>query len=447
VALILFLKCRRTSPVLTQAPRSEARPDRESLLEELPQLMNVPTAKTARPHWLRFFGSRRPAQTPRRKVLTLFGTRPEAIKLAPVIRALEGFDDSLRVINIASGQHTDLLYPFINLLGIRLDRDLRVMEPNQTPNQVCARVLAGMDTILAEQQPDLILVQGDTTTALAGALAGFHCKIPVGHVEAGLRSGNPRSPYPEEMNRRMITRLATYHFAATARNRLTLLAEGVDAKNIFVTGNPIVDSLHAILNQPSTNPAIEALIGATNGLKRLVVTTHRRESFGEVMMENLLTLRRFVEEHNDVALILPVHPNPAVARVARGALSNHQRIHLIDPLGYEDFISLLSTAWLIVSDSGGVQEEAPTLGKPLLVLRENTERPEVLESGVARLVGGRPERLAFMLEEAYRNDSWASHVERIENPFGKGDSGRRISEIITELVKIRVPSEALAVNV
>jgi UDP-N-acetylglucosamine 2-epimerase (non-hydrolysing) len=380
-------------------------------------------------------------------VLTLFGTRPEAIKLAPVIRSLEAHTDSFQTINVASGQHTDLLYPFIKFLGIRIDRDLHVMSPDQTPNQVCARVLEAMDAILEEERPELILVQGDTTTALAGALAGFHRKVAVGHVEAGLRSGNPRSPYPEEMNRRMITRLATYHFAATTRNRMTLLAEGVEQKNIFVTGNPVVDSLKEIIKGAKKNPAIENLIQATLGLKRVVLTTHRRESFGELMTENLLTLRRFVESHEDVALIFPVHPNPSVVSAARNALSNHPRIHLVEPLGYEDFIALLSEAWLIVSDSGGVQEEAPTLGKPLLVLRENTERPEALESGVARLVGGQPRALARMLEEAHADDSWANDVLRIENPFGKGDSGERIAEIIAELLNVGVARAGLAVSV
>jgi UDP-N-acetylglucosamine 2-epimerase (non-hydrolysing) len=374
--------------------------------------------------------------------LTLFGTRPEAIKLAPVIRELEANENSIQTINVTSGQHTDLLYPFVRLLEIRIDHDMHVMLPDQTPNQVCARVMAGMDSILAEQRPELILVQGDTTTALAGALAGFHRDIPVGHVEAGLRSGNPRSPFPEEMNRRMISRLATYHFAATSRNRMTLLAEGFEKKNIFVTGNPVVDSLRAMVNRSSEkHPVLERLFQNTHGLKRLILTTHRRERFGELMMENLVTLRQFVESHKDVALIFPVHPNPAVGEAAHAALSSHSRIHLIEPLGYEDFIALLSEAWLIVSDSGGVQEEAPTLGKPLLVLRENTERPEALESGVARLVGSRPEALALMLEDAYRDGSWASKVGKIKNPFGNGDSGSRIAGIISDLINARSEAE------
>ena len=409
--------------------------------------MSTSAPKTPRLKWLRLFRALRPSATRRKKVLTLFGTRPEAIKLAPVIRGLEANSDSIETINVASGQHTDLLYPFARLLEIRIDRDLRVMLPSQTPNQVCARVMSAMDVILEKEQPELILVQGDTTTALAGALAGFHREIPVGHVEAGLRSGNPRSPFPEEMNRRMISRLATYHFAATTRNRMTLLAEGVEKRNIFVTGNPVVDSLKAIVSRSSQrNPVLEQLLQNTNGLKRLILTTHRRERFGELMMENLVTLRQFVESHKDVALIFPVHPNPAVVDAARAALSHHSRIHLIEPLGYEDFIALLSEAWLIVSDSGGVQEEAPTLGKPLLVLRENTERPEALESGIARLVGARPEALALMLEEAYLDGSWASQVGRIENPFGDGESGQRIAEIIAELINVQVGSRTRAVS-
>jgi UDP-N-acetylglucosamine 2-epimerase (non-hydrolysing) len=374
--------------------------------------------------------------TGRPKVLTLLGTRPEAIKLAPVIHALETQDAVVQTINIASGQHSDLLYPFIKLFGIRIDHDLAVMESNQTPNQVCSRVLTTLDPILLNERPDLVLVQGDTTTALAGAVAGFHRRIPVAHVEAGLRSGNIESPFPEEMNRVLITRLATYHFAATRRNLKTLLAEGVPPRRIFVTGNPVVDSLRAILDRAVASLAVTALIDATRGLKRIVLTTHRRESFGGLMVENLRVLRRFVEAHPDVALLFPVHPNPSVLAAATGLLSGHPRIHLTPPLGYEDFILLLSHAWLVVSDSGGVQEEVPTLRKPLLILRENTERPEVIEAGVARLVGGRPGRLAAMLEETYRDGHSIGGpiVGPAKNPFGRGDSGRRIARIIADVL-------------
>lgn len=371
----------------------------------------------------------------RKKILTIFGTRPEVIKLAPVIEQLEARRDAFTTLNITSGQHQELLHPFVRLFEIRVDRDLAVMTQQQTPSHVCSRVLASLDPLLAEEMPDLILVQGDTTTALAAALAGFHRRIAVGHVEAGLRSGNAYSPYPEEMNRRLITRVASYHFAATARNRDTLLAEGVAPHAVFVTGNPVVDALKDMLRRAVPAPATQAVLEATQGLRRIVLTTHRRESFGEVMADNLRVLRAFVTAHDDVALVFPVHPNPAVVGPAADILSGHPRIHLIRPLRYDEFVVLLSHAWLIVSDSGGVQEEAPTLGKRLLVLRENTERPEVVESGVARLVGGRPERLAVMLDESYRDRGWSRPPEDIRNPFGEGDSGRRIARIIADVLE------------
>ncbi len=374
------------------------------------------------------------ATRPSKKVLTIFGTRPEVIKLAPVIHQLESYNRVFETVNVTSAQHTDLLYPFIRLFDIRIDYDLRIMKPGQTPNLVCSRVMAALDVIMKRERPDIIVVQGDTTTALAGALAGFHYGIPVCHVEAGLRSNNPHSPYPEEMNRRLIGRLATYHFAATQGNRNTLLAEGMEPQSVFVTGNPIVDSLKTIVECAEASPVIEELLTKTKGLKRIVLTTHRRENFGEVMGANLHAIRRFVEEKDDVALIFPVHPNPAVLNSALPILSGHPRIHLIEPLNYDQFIIMLSHAWLILSDSGGVQEEAPTLGKPLLILRENTERPEVLESGIARLVGNCPQHLVAMLKEAYQNESWADRIGKIENPFGRGDSGQRIAHIIAEVL-------------
>jgi UDP-N-acetylglucosamine 2-epimerase (non-hydrolysing) len=364
-------------------------------------------------------------------VLTVFGTRPEVIKLAPVIRQLELARPRIRTINVTSGQHTTLLYPFVTLFGLRIDHDLHVMEPGQTPNGVCARVLGALDAILARERPQLVLVQGDTTTALAGALAAFHHGIPVGHVEAGLRSGDRHSPFPEEMNRRLVGKLATLHFAATARNRDTLLLEGVDPDAVFLTGNPVIDALDTILAQARPSAVVDEVLTATSGLRRLVLTTHRRESFGEYMTESLQILRRFVEANEDVALVFPVHPNPVVVETTRRVLGQHARIHLLPPLGYQDFVRLLSRAWLIVSDSGGVQEEAPTLGKPLLILRENTERPEAVECGIARLVGDRPDRLAALLDEARQPASWVNQVATLSNPFGTGDAAARIVAVIS----------------
>ncbi|MGB7925280.1 MAG: UDP-N-acetylglucosamine 2-epimerase (non-hydrolyzing) [Pyrinomonadaceae bacterium] len=385
------------------------------------------------------FGS---GSRPVKSVMTIFGTRPEAIKMAPVIRQLRAYNSLFRTVNVVSAQHTDLLYPLISLFDIEVDYDLQTMTHDQTPNQVCSRVLLALDGILAHERPELVLVQGDTTTAMAGAMAAFHHAIPVGHIEAGLRSHSIHSPYPEEMNRRLITSLATYHFAATRGNRETLRREGVAGEAIFVTGNTVVDSLTAILKQASPSAALEASLDATEGLRRVVLTTHRRESLGQVMTGNLRAIRRFVEAHEDVALLFPVHPNPEVGSSARAIFAGHPRIHLIEPLGYEDFIVLLSRAWLIVSDSGGVQEEAPTLGKPLLVLRENTERPEVIESGIARLVGGSPEQLSLMLEEAHGEGSWVERVKSIENPFGRGDSATLIARIVGELLIERATAAA-----
>lgn len=370
------------------------------------------------------------ASEPTTSVLTLFGTRPEVIKLAPVIRHLEAAGDGFRTINVASGQHTSLLYPFVKLFGIRIDHDLRVMEPGQNPSGVCSRVLATLDPVLDRERPNMVLVQGDTTTALAGALAAFHRGIPVGHIEAGLRSGDRQSPFPEEMNRRLVTSLATLHFAATANNRDTLLREGVDEDSVFVTGNPVVDALETILLRSAPSEAVDGVLASTNGLKRVVLTTHRRESFGSYMTESLRLLRRFVETHEDVALVFPVHPNPVVVETTRRALGTHPRIHLLEPLNYEEFIRLLSRAWLIVSDSGGVQEEAPTLGKPLIILRENTERPEAVECGIAQLVGSRPARLEGLLDAAWRSDSWVHTAVKVANPFGNGDAGARIVDAI-----------------
>jgi len=364
------------------------------------------------------------------QILVVFGTRPEVIKLAPVIQQLEALSPMFRTVTVSSSQHIDLLRPFVGSFGLRVDYDLNVMQSHQTPSQVCARVLSQLDPILEREKPELILVQGDTSTALAAAQAGFFRRIPVGHVEAGLRSGNAHSPFPEEMNRRLITRLATMHFAATRRNRDNLLAEGVPAEHIYETGNPVVDALKSMIKGLTVRPQIAELLQQTEGFRRLVVTTHRRESFGEVLTGNLRVLRRFVDQHPDVALLFPVHPNPQVALPAKEILGKHSRIHLLEPLNYEDFIVLLSNAWLIVSDSGGVQEEAPTLGKPLLVLRENTERPEAMEAGVARLVGGKPESLERCWRKYTGDDEWIKRVQRTKNPFGQGDSGERIAQAI-----------------
>ncbi len=362
-----------------------------------------------------------------KKVIVLFGTRPEAIKLAPVIFELKKKSEFETMV-VSSSQHTDLLVPFLQIFDVKVDYDLQVMTAHQTPNSVCAKVLQGLDHVFAKEKPDLILVQGDTTTALAGALAGFNRKIIVGHVEAGLRSGNLKSPFPEEMNRRLITQIATFHFAATRRNCEVLAREGVSEKQIFLTGNSVVDALHFVLKHSSPSQKIIKLLEKTRNLKRILLTTHRRESFGDKISGNLLDLREFVSHQTDTCLIFPVHPNPNVRQITNQILAHQERIFLLEPLDYIDFTILMKEAWLIVSDSGGVQEEAPSLGKPLLVLRENTERPEAIETGVAKLVG--ENSLSEMLNANYNKETWINSVKQMPNPFGDGQAAKRIVEIL-----------------
>lgn len=366
----------------------------------------------------------------RMKVLVLFGTRPEVIKLAPVIHELR--KKFFQTIVVSSSQHKQLLKPFLEALEVDVDFDLAVMKRDQSPTEVCSRILAKLDKILASEQPDLILVQGDTTTTLAGALAGFYRRIPVGHVEAGLRSGNAMSPFPEEMNRRVVSQIASFHFAATEKNRRNLLAEDVGSEKIFVTGNPVVDAMKQMLKQMTPSAKIKQLIKSTEGKKRLLVTTHRRESFGPVMTANLRVLRDFVEKRKNVCMFFPVHPNPNVKAAAKEILGKCERIFLIEPLDYGDFLAVMKSAWLIVSDSGGVQEEAPSLGKPLLVLRENTERPEAIRSGVSKLIGNNPGALKKLLEENYDVETWIKSVKEVANPFGDGRSAARIVRVIEE---------------
>lgn len=371
----------------------------------------------------------------RPKVLVLFGTRPEVIKLAPVIHELKRRE--IDTVVISSSQHKQLLRSFVKLLNVKVDFDLGVMKANQTPNLICSRVLSKLDALLEHEKPDLIVVQGDTTTTLAGALAGFNRRIPVAHVEAGLRSGDLLSPFPEEMNRRVVSKVATLHLAATESNRRNLIAEGLTKDSIIVTGNPVVDSLQDMANNSEPSLEIKKLIEATDGKKRILLTTHRRESFGKTMLANLRVLADFVKRRRDVCLIFPVHPNPNVLDATKRILSDEDRVHLLKPLGYLDFVALMKASWLIVSDSGGVQEEAPSLGKPLLVLRENTERSEAIDAGVARLVGGDAKELKSMLEANYESDLWVTSVSKVPNPFGDGTASVQIVNAIEKFFEGR----------
>lgn len=362
------------------------------------------------------------------KIVVLFGTRPEAIKLAPVIFELQK-NKRFQIVVVSSSQHTDLLVPFLEIFNIKVDYDLQVMTANQTPNAVAAKVLGKLDEIFDLEKPDLIVVQGDTTTAFAGAFAAFNRKIKIAHVEAGLRSGDLHSPFPEEANRRIVSQIADFHFCATIGNKRNLTAENIGENRIFICGNTVVDALQFILKNKKPSREIERLIDETSGLKRVLLTTHRRESFGETMRENLEILRDFVSSREDVCVVFPVHPNPNVRQATEKILANRERIFRLEPLDYADFAALMKAAWLIVSDSGGVQEEAPSLGKPLLILRENTERPEAIETGIAQLIG---ENLGELLEKNYADETWINSVGKIANPFGDGTAAKQIVEILEQ---------------
>lgn len=360
------------------------------------------------------------------KFLTLFGTRPEAVKLAPVIRELKR--RKIENIVVSSGQHKDLLAPFLKFFDIKPDCDLSVMTKNQTPTKVLAKILPKLEAVFEKENPSNVIVQGDTITTLAGAIAGFNRKINVAHVEAGMRSGNLQNPFPEEINRRLVSQTAAFHFCATEGNRRNLLVENINPERIFVTGNTVIDSLKYVLKNLKTSKKAKKILTQTKGLKRIVLTTHRRESFGSKMTRNLLDLKEFIGRHKDVCLIFPVHPNPAVKSAAEKIFSEEKNIFLTEPLDYLDFISLLKSAWLIVSDSGGIQEESPTLGKPLFILRENTERPEAVTAGIAKLIG--QNSLLEILEENYADQSWINSVKKNVNPFGDGKSAKEIVRIL-----------------
>ncbi len=371
------------------------------------------------------------------KVLVCFGTRPELIKFAPMIRALENRGAGLVTVN--SGQHTDLLQPLFELFGIRPDYNLDVMRAGQSLNALGSRLLEQLDPVMEAEKPDLVLVQGDTATAVMGSLSAFNRRIPVGHLEAGLRSGNPLSPFPEEMNRRLVGQIAAYHFAATERNRRTLLDEGVSADSIHLVGNTVVDALRQTLSTTRPGETVAEMQQWAAGKRLVLVTTHRRENFGETMSQHLRALRDFIESQPDLCMIFPVHPNPNVRAAVAAELDHHPRIRLTDPMGYRDFVHLLGDAWLIVSDSGGIQEEATALGKPMIVLRENTERPEAVECGVARLVGESPERLREMLHTALTDAAWFKDASRAREVFGDGTTGERITDILLGSKSVAVP--------
>jgi UDP-N-acetylglucosamine 2-epimerase len=368
------------------------------------------------------------------QVMAVFGTRPDAIKMAPVVLALRD-DPRFQVRVVVTGQHREMLDQVLQLFQIMPDEDLDVMTPHQTLAQITTRALEGLDQVLQRYRPDVVLAQGDTTTTFVAALAAFYHKTPFGHVEAGLRTYNKHHPFPEEMNRRLTAPLADFHFAPTERARQNLLQEAIPPERIWVTGNTGIDAVIWVAQQPfePAEPALDRFLAHTG--RRLLVTTHRRENWGEPMHQIAHAVRDLLAALPDLLVLLPMHRNPRVREVLRGVLGNHPRALLTEPLDYAPFVHAMRHATLILTDSGGVQEEAPAFGKPILVLRTTTERPEGVEAGTAKLVGTERERIRNEALHLLTDPDAYAQMARAVNPYGDGHAAERIREILaTHLV-------------
>ncbi len=359
----------------------------------------------------------------------IFGTRPEAVKLAPVIECLRG-EGRVRTCVVFSGQHRDLARPFLRLFKVRPDYDLKVMTERQPLSQLTERLMRRLDRVLGELRPDVVVVQGDTTTVLCGSLAAYYHRIPVAHVEAGLRSGDPYNPFPEEMNRRLADQIASLHFAPTPRAKENLLREGIKPDGIFITGNTVVD---ALLKFKASLP-----LAPSEG-RKILLTTHRRENWGEPMRGIFEAVRRLAREYKDVEVVYPVHPNPVVRELAEEMLSGVERIRLLEPLPYEAFLRELASCYLVLTDSGGVQEEAPSFNKPVLVLRETTERPELLEVGGGKLVGTDAERIFEEASKLLSDEAEYQRMASAPNPFGDGRAAGRICAHLLNFLGLPAP--------
>ena len=358
------------------------------------------------------------------KVMSVFGTRPEAIKMAPVVLELCKYPQIESLVAVTA-QHREMLDQVLNLFDIRPDFDLNIMSEGQTLFDITDRALLGLDKVFAAAKPDVILVHGDTTTTFAGALAAYYHQIEVGHVEAGLRTQNKFSPYPEEMNRRLTGALADIHFAPTTTAKENLLREGVAPEKIFVTGNTVIDALFKTVREDFHFPEFNF-----DGKRVILVTTHRRENLGEPMRQVYKALKSLVEEFSDVEIIFPVHKNPRVREVVNEELGGLERVCLIDPLDYEPFANLMNRATLILTDSGGVQEEAPALGKPVLVLRDTTERPEAVEAGTVKLIGTNQAKVYGAAKLLLTDAAEYRKMAEARSPYGDGHAARRIVEAL-----------------
>lgn len=360
-----------------------------------------------------------------KKIMTIFGTRPEAIKMAPLVLELKK-DPELEPIVVVTAQHREMLDQVLEIFGITPDFDLNIMKQGQTLSEVTGRVIEGLETVIKEAGPDMILVHGDTTTTFAGSLAAFYNEVDIGHVEAGLRTNNKYSPFPEEMNRQMTGVLADLHFSPTDQSKANLLKENKDDTYISVTGNTAIDALKTTVNENYESEIIEK----HKDNKVILLTAHRRENIG-MPMENIFSaVREIVEEFDDVTVVYPIHKNPKVREIAAKYLSDHNRIEIIEPLDVFDFHNFAAKSHIILTDSGGVQEEAPSLGKPVLVLRDTTERPEGVEAGTLKLAGIQKENIYNLTKQLLTDNAMYEKMASAPNPYGDGRASERICENI-----------------
>lgn len=380
--------------------------------------------------------SAEPSKPAKPVVAVVFGTRPEAIKMVPVIRALKARSE-VETVTISTGQHRQMLAPILERFEVRVDHEMDLMEPDQTLYRLSSKAIAAFEAVIGKARPDLLLVQGDTTTAFLGALCAFYGKIPVGHVEAGLRTHDRYRPFPEEVNRRLITAVADLNFCPTAGNRDNLLREGIAEDTLFVTGNTGIDALlmAAALEHPFPLPGLDLA-----GKRLILVTAHRRESFGGPMLRIFGAIRLLAEAYADVEVVYPVHLNPNVLQPARDILGGIRNVTLCEPMDYLDFVQLMKRAHLILTDSGGVQEEAPTLGAPVLVLRNETERPEAVEAGTVRLAGTRREDIVREARRLLDSPGEREGLLRASNPYGDGRAAPRIAEAVVRHLARRPPA-------
>ncbi|WP_200959381.1 MULTISPECIES: non-hydrolyzing UDP-N-acetylglucosamine 2-epimerase [unclassified Hydrogenophaga] len=374
------------------------------------------------------------------KVMVVFGTRPEAIKMAPLVKGLQARAGEIETVVCVTAQHREMLDQVLKLFDIVPEHDLNIMKPGQDLFDITSNILLGLKGVLQQEKPDLVLVHGDTTTTLATSLAAYYARVPVGHVEAGLRTGNKHSPFPEEMNRKLTGSIADVHFAPTAASRDNLLREGISADAIHVTGNTVIDALLAVVDKLRNDTALKAELAQRfaflNPQRRLIlVTGHRRENFGEGFQHICEALADIAAEHDDVEILYPVHLNPNVRQPVKDILAARglANVHLIEPVDYLPFLYLMDRSYIIVTDSGGIQEEAPSLGKPVLVMRDTTERPEAVEAGTVKLVGTSREKIVAEARRLLVDADAYATMSRAHNPYGDGKAVQRIVQTVCGL--------------